>query len=858
MGRNWLLPEVSLKNKKLYYKLNVLFGLFCLYPVLGFSYFIYKHNIQYDRYIMLFLALVLFFSLVGFVILRRLFDRITRISEEISGRAIMDYSGDLPDEDATELQKIVHSFNVIEERFREISVRLESRSSEISILKELSDICYVTLDPEEILYVTLERALTLTDSDVGSVLILDRTEPKSFVVKASIGLGELVKVGDRLDFDKSIAKYAVINKSPLVVSDIEKDTRFGRTNRSGYGTKSFICMPIKTIRNIIGVITISRKNNPEPYQNSDVDPLTPLLSNAAFTYENLHFLQQIEQGDLHWKSVGKIFGIIGSSLRGGELLQAIFTELQAVVPFGLALVLTRDENRSESVTVLDLQSRGETDLTAGSHYDCRDSIIDRVMRQETSLIVDDTEVLAGETERKIFLNQGYAAAFLTPLMSGGRVKGVLALAADNAAIFRKNKGFVEWLATGVALAIEQNRLATAVIKRDQEFETLKQIGAALASSTFDIQKVLKYTMDMIREVMSVEAGSLSLVEGSELEFAAGFNTDDRVDIESLKKFRLKLGQGIAGSVAARGETLIVNDTQKSNMFYQAVDESTGFHTRSVLCVPVISQSRVVGVIEVLNKRNSDFDDNDRDLLQSIASSVSIAIENARLYEETVLRAENERDIRQVFQKFVPKEVVEKIIHDTDKVRTAVDEFKTLTLLNIDMRGFSELTRQIGPQKTVSLLNYFFSVMGGIVFKHKGIVDKYLGDGFLALFGAPVSTSMDADNAVAAALAMQEALVSLNDHFMKELGTTVGIGISIHTGEVVVGNIGFEMKMDYTVIGDPVNTVFELQDMAKSFYNGILIGEDTLRAAQSRLEVREVKAILGDTRIYELLGKNTAD
>ena len=170
-----------------------------------------------------------------------------------------------------------------------------------------------------------------------------------------------------------------------------------------------------------------------------------------------------------------------------------------------------------------------------------------------------------------------------------------------------------------------------------------------------------------------------------------FNTDDRVDIESLKKFRLKLGQGIAGSVAARGETIIVNDTQKSNMFYQEVDEGTGFQTRSALCVPVISQSRVVGVIEVLNKRNSDFDGNDRDLLQSIASSVSIAIENARLYEETVLRAENERDIRQMFQKFVPKEVVEKIIHDTDKVRTAVDEFKTLTLLNIDMRGFSELT-----------------------------------------------------------------------------------------------------------------------------------------------------------------------
>jgi adenylate cyclase len=221
-------------------------------------------------------------------------------------------------------------------------------------------------------------------------------------------------------------------------------------------------------------------------------------------------------------------------------------------------------------------------------------------------------------------------------------------------------------------------------------------------------------------------------------------------------------------------------------------------------------------------------------------------------------AEQERNIRQMFQKFVPEEIVEKIVHGKESDRRLIEEIKMLTLLNIDIRGFSMLAQSIGPQKTVAVLNYFFSVMGGIVFKHHGIVDKYLGDGFLAVFGAPVSSASDADNAVLAALEMKESIEKINEYFEKEIGSSLEIGISVNTGEVIVGNIGFEKKMDYTVIGDPVNIVFRLQALAKSFINSILISEKTKRAAQTRLDVREIEATSVDSaleglKIYELLG-----
>jgi len=221
--------------------------------------------------------------------------------------------------------------------------------------------------------------------------------------------------------------------------------------------------------------------------------------------------------------------------------------------------------------------------------------------------------------------------------------------------------------------------------------------------------------------------------------------------------------------------------------------------------------------------------------------------------------EHERGIRQIFQKFVPKEVVDKIIHGEATGKPLLDEFRTLTFLNIDIRGFSRLAKTIGPHKTVPMINYFFSIMGEIVFRHQGIVDKYLGDGFLALFGAPVSSVSDADNAIAAALDMKKAIDPVSDYFLNEVGAPLFIGVAIHTGEAVIGNIGFEKKMDYTVIGDAVNTVFRLQDIVKPLKNGILISERTRRAAQSSLETREIgeyeiDAALEKVKVYELLSQ----
>jgi class 3 adenylate cyclase/putative methionine-R-sulfoxide reductase with GAF domain len=839
-----------LQNKTLHDKLNYIFFFFFIIPITGFIYFGIKYHILTDRYVPFFFIGLLAFSFLGLTLLRKVFDDISGFSRSIANRIDLQFPGEKVQVHNDELNRLMQSFSVINQQVELLRQNLQRKTEESVILKDIADLCYITSDPDEILAIALERALDMTGSDMGSILILEEPENRYFRVQASIGLDQYLQIGERILFESSIAKYAVLNKTPLVVENIERDNRFGRANRSHYGTKSFICMPIKTSRSIIGVLTVSRRDNERTYSAHDADLLAPLISNVAFTYENLYLLGKTEQYHSHLRLMANILRIISSSFRNSELLHAFLSEIRHLFHFEAALVLLLDENRPDCLVVLDLLSAEPMPVSKGNQYVLKQgSAIERVIKQESTLVIADKDDLRLDVDIALFGGANAKSILLTPLRIDGQVKGILALAARESDAFEQMPKLIDWVANSLSLAIERNQLFADVVKRNKELDSLKQIGSALASSTFDIRQVLNYTMDMIRVIMNVEAGSLYLVKDKELQFAVAFNMDEEVG----RKSHLKLGQGIPGYVAARGEPIILNDGQPSSHFFPEIHKGAELKPRSALCVPMISQGMVIGVIEVLNKIGADFDGNDQDLLQAIASSVSIAIENANLYNETVSMAENERGIRRMFQKFVPKEVLDKILHGSESGLERVEELKTLTLINIDLRGFSNIARSLGPQKTVSLLNHFFSVMGGIVFKHHGIVDKYLGDGFLAIFGAPVSSISDADNAISAALEMKAAMSTINSAIAQVMDVDLNIGISIHTGEVVVGNIGFEMKMDYTVIGDSVNDVFRLQDRTKPYPNSILVSEKTSRAVRHPLDLIELDESLGDLKIYQLMG-----
>ncbi len=839
-------------QRQLHLAFAALFGA----PLVGFLWFAFRHRVHGNASTGYFLLGFLICGLIGYGILRKLFSRITEISATLSAETVAalpqkEVGGSGPEE----LDAILESFRALNSGYEKVSRQLERRRSEMTVLRDFTELCGVTSDPDEILHVTLERALALTGSDLGSVLTLTKTEPSVFVVRVSVGLGSIVAPGDRIDFDTSIAKHAVVNKTALVVENIETDKRFGRANLAHYGSRSFVCLPIKTSREIVGVLTLSSRDPRRVYTAQDIEPLAPLLGNAAFTHENLRLQGESDRSRAWLRSIGKIVAVLNSSFRDGELIPAVLQEVRGRLPFGLAAVFVRAENRPDSVQVRELAGGSATGLNRQSTHAVEGTLVEKAMRCESFLVVDGVDPAAPGLDRLLFAGRGGASCALAPLRADGVVFGVLAISGAVREALIEAEDFITWVAGGLGPAIDRNRLLAAVQRRDQEMDTIRQIGSALASSTFEIGKVLEYTMDMIREVMNVEAGSLLFLEDQQLELAVAFHSGEAAP----GRTRERLGQGVAGHVAARGEAVLVNDPEKSPHPLPGDEGGNGFKARSALCVPMVSQGRVIGVIEVLNKVRGRFDANDRDLLQAIAASVCIALENARLYKETVAAVEHERNLRRMFQKFVPTEVIDRIIHGQEAGKAAIEELKTVTLLNIDIRGFSTHARRAGPRRTVAMLNLFFTAMGDIVFKHRGIVDKYLGDGFLAVFGAPVSGAGDADHAVAAALEMRGALATVNRRLREEMGLVVETGISVHTGEVLAGNIGFEKKMDYTVIGDAVNTVFRLQVLTRGYPNGVLISKNTLDAVSPRMRVQAVPVPeaagrdLAGVMVFELLG-----
>jgi class 3 adenylate cyclase len=257
-----------------------------------------------------------------------------------------------------------------------------------------------------------------------------------------------------------------------------------------------------------------------------------------------------------------------------------------------------------------------------------------------------------------------------------------------------------------------------------------------------------------------------------------------------------------------------------------------------------------------------FRNSDLLLLKSLAFSTAAAFENSSLYAESMRIAEKERFVRNIFQKYVPKEVANEILNLGDRDLIKLGEKKLLTLLNVDIRGYSKMSKKVRAEDMVEVLNYFFMVMGTAVLKYKGILDKYLGDGLLAIFGAPVTSPNPALDATLAAMEMVENLETVNEYAANRYGIPLKIGISINTGEAIVGNIGFEKKMDYTVIGDVVNDTFRLQELTREKSNSIFISETTYLQVKSivqtrSLGVRALESNENEMVVYEVIDERKA-
>jgi adenylate cyclase len=181
--------------------------------------------------------------------------------------------------------------------------------------------------------------------------------------------------------------------------------------------------------------------------------------------------------------------------------------------------------------------------------------------------------------------------------------------------------------------------------------------------------------------------------------------------------------------------------------------------------------------------------------------------------------------REQLMRFLPRQVVRGI--DAGSMRLELGGVKQeVTLLLSDIRAFTTLAEDREPEEVLGLLNQYFTCMSRVIWEHGGMIDKFIGDGLLAVFGVPAKRSDDAVRALRAALAMQTALAALNQQWAARGVPPLRMGIALHTGTVMAGNVGAPQRMEYTVIGDAVNVTARLEELNKEYHTMVLVSEST--------------------------------
>lgn len=382
-------------------------------------------------------------------------------------------------------------------------------------------------------------------------------------------------------------------------------------------------------------------------------------------------------------------------------------------------------------------------------------------------------------------------------------------------------------------------------------ETLARIYELnrMLGSDFSQEDIFKKVSEMVFRLTPADH-FLVLLKDSDAGELTTVTAEFRDGGDKTKNREIVISKTVVERVISERVSLLSFDTQSDERFAQ-IKSIVMQSISSVMCAPLLGQDSVLGVIYADCRQTMKMlREEDLDLLNAVAAETSIAVDNARTHKRLV----KEELAREKYRRFMPPHVVDEIFANPDTLMLGGTN-RVVTVLFSDIRGFTSMAEKLKPQVVVQILNEYFADMTPIVFDHQGLLDKFMGDGMMALFGVPYQTDDSAEQCVAAAVAMQCRMASLNED-LKALGLSeVAIGIGINTGAVTVGYIGSKERTDYTAIGDSVNLAARLEKQAQS--GQIIISGSTLSAIGNRFPVRPcgqitVKGRQEAVRIFEVL------
>ena len=390
-----------------------------------------------------------------------------------------------------------------------------------------------------------------------------------------------------------------------------------------------------------------------------------------------------------------------------------------------------------------------------------------------------------------------------------------------------------------------DQLNDQLSRKTDEIKIIQTISSEILN-TLELEVLFDNIMVLMNEVFGFEYCMILLTEGTLLRVAAIHGHGDKGIGATIP-----IGKGVIGTVAQRRKIMRIMGLRTRRRYVQSATGSdiealpSLDDADSQIAIPLQVKDKLVGVYVVESDKATAFNALDEEILTIVSNQVAAAIDNAAAYN-------NLQQLAEANSRFVPREFLNLLEKDSITETKLADQIEgRMTVLFSDIRDFTPLSESMTPAETFAFVNDYLGTMAPIIREHGGFIDKYIGDAIMAIF--PSSP----DDAVVAGLKMEQNLEHFNQDREKAGKPPIRIGIGIHTGNLVAGVIGFEDRLEGTVIGDSVNTAARLEGVTKDLAVSLVVSETVVQelrnASQYTIDsIGEVK-VKGKKEILKVFG-----
>jgi adenylate cyclase len=374
-------------------------------------------------------------------------------------------------------------------------------------------------------------------------------------------------------------------------------------------------------------------------------------------------------------------------------------------------------------------------------------------------------------------------------------------------------------------------------RREKKLSLLLEVSKELSKQQ-ELDRLLDKVVDFTFQIMNVDRVSILLLDGKSDELIPRISKSRTGDASAAKHVPQSIARkAVEERVAILSDNAAADERFKGkSILIQSV--------RSAMCTPLMgSDQKVLGILYVDNlTATHSFADEDLEFLIAFGGLTAIAIENSQLSE----RIRREALVRSNFERYFSPNIASFIAEQQDAGKLPSQKQPVVVFFS-DIRGFTPMSETMNPHEIAGLLTEYFTEMVDIVFEHSGTLDKFMGDAIMALWGAPIAHADDADRAMQCAIDQLDTLEKMNAKWKESGRQPLAIGIGINFGEVFAGNVGSNRRLEYTVIGDAVNTASRLCSSAGA--NEILISEPFYKALKKppKVEALEPIQVKGKTK-----------